>query len=160
MRVLLWSDMEGMSRIATIASAGRYSPVLSDRPPQVPDEVVAAATGLLHDGANAVFVVNWHGLGWPNVPWDELPEPVAPTDNNAWSEGFDAMFQIGFHARAGTANGFVGHTMVPGLRVAVDGAPVTECQIRAWLAGLPLPYGEANRTPGSCSVSGASSRTG
>lgn len=30
--------------------------------------------------------------------WDELPEPVAPTDNDAWSEGFDAMFQIGFHA--------------------------------------------------------------
>jgi hypothetical protein len=91
-------------------------------------------------------------LLWPNVLWDELPEPVAPTDNNAWSEGFDALFQIGFHARAGTANGFVGHTMVPGLRVAVDGAPVTECQIWAWLAGLPLPYGEANRTPGSCSV--------
>jgi D-aminopeptidase len=67
-------------------------------------------------------------LLWPNVLWDELPEPVAPTDNNAWSEGFDAMFQIGFHARAGTANGFVGHTIVPGLRVAVDGAPVTECQ--------------------------------
>lgn len=62
MRVLLWSDMEGMSRIATIASAGRYSPVLADRPPQVPDEVVAAATGLLHDGASAVFVVT--GTAW------------------------------------------------------------------------------------------------
>ena len=69
---------------------------------------------------------------------DELPERVAPADNNAWSEGVDAMFQVGFHARAGTANGFVSHTMVPGLRVAVDGAPVTECHIWARLAGLPV----------------------
>ena len=69
---------------------------------------------------------------------DELPERVAPADNNAWSEGVDAMFQVGFHARAGTANGFFSHTMVPGLRVAVDGAPVTECHIWARLAGLPV----------------------
>jgi hypothetical protein len=89
-------------------------------------------------GASAVLVVNGHGLGWPNVLWDELPERVAPADNNAWSEGVDAMFQVGFHARAGTANGFVSHTMVPGLRVAVDGAPVTECHIWARLAGLPV----------------------
>jgi D-aminopeptidase len=69
---------------------------------------------------------------------DELPERVAPADNNTWSEGVDAMLQVGFHARAGTANGFVSHTMVPGLRVAVDGAPVTECHIWARLAGLPV----------------------
>lgn len=85
-----------------------------------------------------MLVVNGHGLGWPNVLWDELPERLAPADNNAWSEGVDAMFQVGFHARAGTANGFVSHTMVPGLRVAIDGAPVTERHSWARLAGLPV----------------------
>lgn len=53
-------------------------------------------------------------------------------------KSFDALFQVGFHARAGTPNGFVSHTMVPGLRVAGDGAPVTESHIWARLAGLPV----------------------
>ena len=139
MWVLLWADMEGMSRVADHCEcwpvfleywrAGRR---------KFTGEVVAAATGLLQGGASAVFVVNRHGLGWPNVLWDELLERVVPADDDAWGEGFDAMFQIGFHARAGTVDGFVSHTMVPGLRVAVDGAPVTECHIWAWLAGLPV----------------------
>jgi hypothetical protein len=92
MRVLLWADMEGMSRVADHCEcwpvfleywrAGRR---------KFTGEVVAAATGLLQGGASAVFVVNGHGLGWPNVLWDELPERVVPADDDAWGEGFDAM---------------------------------------------------------------------
>ena len=102
------------------------------------DEVVAAATGLLHGGAERVFVVNGHGLGWPNLLWSDLPERVGPADEESWSEGFDAMFQVGFHARAGTDDGFISHTMVPGLSVFADGSPLTESHIWAWLQELPV----------------------
>jgi D-amino peptidase len=102
------------------------------------DEVTAAATGLLDGGATRVFVVNAHGLGWPNVLWGELPANVGPADDAAWADGFDVAFQVGFHARAGTTGAFMSHTMVPGLKVSVDGALITECHIWAWLDGLPL----------------------
>jgi D-amino peptidase len=59
-------------------------------------------------------------------------------DEAASAAGFDAMFLVGFHARAGTPDGFISHTMVPGLKVFVDGAPLTEPHIWAWLEGLPV----------------------
>ena len=102
------------------------------------DDVVAAATGLVDGGLNEVFVVNAHGLGWPNILWDQLPDGAAPADDQAAAKGFDAAFHVGFHARAGTPGAFMSHTMVPGLKVAADGALLTECHIWAWLDELPL----------------------
>jgi D-amino peptidase len=79
MRVLLWADMEGMSRIADHRECWpEFPPYWQTGRRTFTGEVVAAATGLLHGGASAVLVVNGHGLGWPNVLWDELPERVAP----------------------------------------------------------------------------------
>lgn len=139
MRIALWTDMEGMSRVQDHREcwpafdeywvAGRRN---------FTDEVVAAATGLIDGGTNEVYVVNAHGLGWPNILWDELPDGAAPADDRAYADGFDAAFQVGFHARAGTAGGFMSHTMVPGLKVAADGALLTECHIWAWLDEIPL----------------------
>jgi D-aminopeptidase len=106
MRVLLWADMEGMSRIADHRECWpEFPPYWQTGRRTFTGEVVAAATGLLHGGASAVLVVNGHGLGWPNVLWDELPERVAPADNNTWSEGFDAMFQAMARRVAGTPSG-------------------------------------------------------
>jgi len=139
MRIALWADMEGMSRIRDhhecwpafeeYWTAGRRD---------FTDEVIAAATGLIDGGRNQVFVVNAHGLGWPNILWEDLPDGAAQADNDAFSGGFDAAFHVGFHARAGTPGGFMSHTMVPGLKVAADGALLTESHIWAWLDGIPL----------------------
>jgi D-aminopeptidase len=101
------------------------------------DDVVAAAGGLLEGGAIEVVVTNAHGLGWPNVLWDQLPDGARPASEDR-TEDFDAMFQVGFHARYGTGEGFVSHTMVPRFEVRVDGIPVTESHIWAWLTGIPL----------------------
>lgn len=139
MRIALWADMEGMSRVQDHHEcwpafqeywrAGRRD---------FTDEVIAAATGLIDGGRNQVFVVNAHGLGWPNMLWEDLPDGAARADDDAFSNGFDAAFHVGFHARAGTPGGFMSHTMVPGLKVAADGALLTESHIWAWLDGVPL----------------------
>lgn len=139
MRVLLWSDMEGMSRVTDHRQCWpAFAQYWETGRRAFTDDILAAARGLLDGGASGVYVVNGHGLGWPNLLWEELPERVEQADDRAWSDGFDAMFQVGFHARAGTPAGFMAHTMVPGLAVAADGAPITESHIWAWLAGIPV----------------------
>ena len=139
MRIALWADMEGMSRVVDHRQCWpAFEEYWTEGRDAFTDEVVAAATGLIDGGAHEVYVVNAHGLGWPNLLWDELPDGAAPADDRAYAEGFDAAFQVGFHARAGTPGAFMSHTMVPGLKVAADGAPLTECHIWAWLDELPL----------------------
>lgn len=131
--------MEGMSRVTDHRECWPVFPEYwrSGRR-KFTDETKAAAAGLLQGGASAVYVVNGHGLGWPNLLWAELPDGSHPADDEAWSEGFDATFMVGFHSRYGTSDGFVSHTMVPGLRVSVDGRPVTEPHIWAWLSEVPV----------------------
>jgi D-amino peptidase len=139
MRVLLWTDMEGMSRVEDHRECWpAFLQYWESGRRAFTDEVLAAVGGLLDGGASEVFVVDGHGLGWPNLLWDELPVGAGPADEHAWSDGFDAMFQVGFHARAGTPDGFMAHTMVPGLAVAADGTPLTESHIWAWLVGIPV----------------------
>lgn len=139
MRVLLWTDMEGMSGITDHRQCWpAFAEYWETGRRAFTDEVIAAATGLLDGGAERVFVVNGHGLGWPNLIWSDLPDRVDPADDESWRDGFDAMFQVGLHARAGTPDGFISHTMVPGLSVHADGSPLTECHIWAWLEELPV----------------------
>lgn len=139
MRVLLWTDMEGMSGVVDHRQCWpAFLQYWRTGRRAFTDEVLAAAGGLLDGGATQVAVVNGHGLNWPNLLWEELPDRVEPADDRAWAEGFDAMFQVGFHARAGTPAGFMAHTMVPGLAVAADGRPLTESHIWAWLVTLPV----------------------
>jgi D-amino peptidase len=130
--------MEGTSQIADHRECWpAFREYWASGRPKLTSDVVAAARGLLDGGASEVVVMDAHGLGWSNVLLDGLPAGAAPPDHHTWSEGFDAMFQVGFHARGGS-RGFVSHTMVPGLGVAVDSVPATESHIWAWLMGVPL----------------------
>lgn len=139
MRVQLWTDMEGMSGVTDHRQCWpAFAEYWVSGRRAFTDEVVAAATGLLDGGADRVLVVNAHGLGWPNLLWADLPDRVEPADEESWRDGCDAMFQIGFHARSGTPNGFISHTMVPGLSVYADNSPLTECHIWAWLQEAPV----------------------
>jgi D-amino peptidase len=139
MRVLLWTDMEGISRVTDHRECWPAFPEYwSTGRQKFTDEVKAAASGLLEGGASAVYVCNAHGLGWPNILWSELPKGSVEADQSAWAAGFDAAFFVGFHAAVDTADGFISHTMVPGLGVNVDGRPVTEPHIWAWLEEIPV----------------------
>jgi len=50
-------------------------------------------------------------------------------------EGYDGAILLGFHAMAGTLNGFASHTLIPFLRVRVNGQPVGEAALIGWLCG-------------------------
>jgi D-aminopeptidase len=51
---------------------------------------------------------------------------------------YDAVFQVGRHARCGTKDGFLAHTNTPNLRVALDGMLLTESHLEAWDAAVPV----------------------
>lgn len=140
MRVLLIADMEGTSRITDHRECWPcFSDYWRTGRRRMTADVVAAASGLLEGGASEVVVQNAHGLGgWPNLLIDELPEGCAPLGEGPSNQGFDAHFQVGFHARCGTNDGFVSHTHVPDFRLEVDGRLITECHFNAWSAGTPL----------------------
>ncbi|MBI5292147.1 MAG: M55 family metallopeptidase [Chloroflexi bacterium] len=139
MRILLWTGMEGMSEITDHHECWPVFPhYWQTGRRKFTADVVAAASGLLEGGATEVVVMNGHGLGWPNVLWEDLPDQVRPYGRGSRGKGFDGLFQVGFHARCGTTDGFISHTFVPHFRVAVDGALVTESHAAAWLVGVPL----------------------
>ena len=130
--------MEGVSRISDYRECWPVYPQYweSGRGKMTAD-VVSAAQGLLAGGATEVVVRNAHGTGdWPNLLLDQLPAGVTRFDGDPAT--IDAAFQVGFHARCGTGDGFISHTMVPEFRIRVNGALITECHANAWHAGLPM----------------------
>jgi D-amino peptidase len=139
MRVAMWVDMEGASRITDHRECWPAFPQYWDSGrPKLTADVVAAAQGLLDGGVSEIVVVNAHGLGWPNLLSEEFPDGAVPADDRSWNEEIDAILQVGFHARYGTSDGFLSHTMLPDLAFAVDGVSVTESHIWSWVAGVPL----------------------
>ena len=81
-----------------------------------------------------------HGGNTVNVSPEALP-PGAQLetwrDFDLRSHAVDATFQVGYHPRGGI-DGFLSHTLVPGLRFRVDGELISESHCRAWASGVPL----------------------
>jgi D-aminopeptidase len=141
-RVVLSVDMEGISQLEDpqeiIAFARPYWETGRRR---MTADTVAAAEGLLAGGAEEVIVLDNHASGNPqNLLDEELPDGARVETWEVFDLGehrVDAMLQVGYHARAGV-EAFVSHTYVPGLRLRVNGEPVSESHGRAWAAGVPL----------------------
>jgi D-aminopeptidase len=140
MRILLQTDMEGAAWITDYREAVPVFPEYwRTGRRRLTADVVAAAVGLLDGGATEVAVRNGHGFGsWPNIVAEDLPERAALVTGPVAAGTFGAAFQLGFHARCGTPDGFLAHTMAPGLAVALDGAPSTESHLAAFNRGVPL----------------------
>ncbi len=139
MRVALWVDMEGTSHILDHRECWpAFLHYWKTGRPKLMSDVSAAAQGLLDGGAKEVIVVNAHGLGWPNILPDKLPKGCK-TDEENENNDFDAIFQVGFHSRAGTKNGFISHTMVPNiLSIELNSKPITESHVWGFLNALPI----------------------
>jgi D-amino peptidase len=109
--------------------------------PRLEADVVAAVEGLIQGGASEVIVLDNHGSGDPvNISAGCLPDAARLETWNVFDlpeKGVDGMFQLGYHARGGSA-GFVSHTYVPGLRLRVGDELISESHGRAWAARVPL----------------------
>ncbi len=139
MNILLWTDMEGISQITDHRECWPvYPEYWQTGRRKYTRDAIAAASGLLEGGATEVFVVNGHGLGWPNLLSEEFPKRVRVFEDSDKRTRIDALFQVGFHSRCGTADGFISHTFVPCFRVSVNDALITEGHAVGWRVRVPV----------------------
>ncbi len=135
-------DMEGAAGIGHVKECFPWCPEYHKHGVvQLADDVNAIVRGLRTGGIEDIFVCDWHYMG-QNLsesklePHAKLLEVGLVEDLKKFLEGgYDGVVLLCFHAMAGTPNGFVSHTMIPFLKVRVNGQPVGEAALIGWLFG-------------------------
>ena len=145
MRILISADIEGVCGVAhpdqTLIGNHGYEQARR----LMTQEVNAVAAGALEAGAAHVAVVDGHGQ-FRNLVLEELHDEVALVAGKPRLHGmlgglaehgpWDALFLVGYHARAGSF-GVLAHTIngAAFARVDVNGVPVGETFLNSLLAG-------------------------
>jgi D-amino peptidase len=141
MRIAVSVDMDGASQLRGVREIfGCFPEYWATGRPRLEADVVAACEGLLAGGASELILLDNHGGNTVNFAPEALPHGARTETWHVYdlpAHGIDAMFQVGYHARGGI-DGFLSHTYMPGLRLRVDGEPISESHGRAWAAQVPL----------------------
>lgn len=146
MRVYIVTDMEG---VGGVVDDGQVVPVggqaYEEARRWLTLEVNAAVQGALAGGATQLVVLDGHGANkCRNIVYELLHEGATCIQGMPWPEylpgldsSFDAMFQIGVHAMAGTANAVLDHTMSSEswVEMRVNGQAMGEIGLCAAVAG-------------------------
>ncbi|MCW5947100.1 MAG: M55 family metallopeptidase [Fimbriimonadales bacterium] len=122
MRVLIMTDMEGVSGIVVWDQVSHGGSMYEEGRRLYTEEINAAVRGAKAAGATQIVVVDCHGAGGPNTFNSLVPELLDPNcewvAHHAWSRysemfesGCDACLLVGMHARAGTPDGVMCHTI-------------------------------------------------
>ena len=122
MRVLIMSDMEGVSGIVTWAQVTGGEKYYDECRVLYTEEINAAVRGAVAAGATEIVAVDCHGAGgdWTfNSFRADLLHPACDwVAHHTWGrytelleKGCDAMLAVGMHARAGTPDGVLCHTI-------------------------------------------------
>ncbi len=148
MRVLIISDMEGVSGIVKVEQIKGGEKLYEEGRRLYTEEINAAVRGARAAGAEEVVVLDCHGAGegWTfnSLIPDLLDEGCDWVVQNRWTEytdflekGCDAALFVAMHARAGTAGGVLSHTVsgTDWYRLRFNGVEVGETGINAALCG-------------------------
>ncbi len=122
MHVLVMTDMEGVSGITVWDQVSSGEPMFEEGRRLYTEEINAAVRGAKRAGAKRVVVVDCHGAGKGHTFNSLVPELIHPdcewVAHTAWSrytemleEKCDACLLVGMHARAGTPDGVMCHTI-------------------------------------------------
>src|SRR6059058_708878 len=122
MRVLVMCDMEGVSGIVVWEQVNGGSPQYEEGRRLYTEEINAAVRGAKRAGAKEIVAVDCHGAGGGWQFNSFVPELLdADCDwvsHHPWSrytelleKGCDAALMIGMHAKAGTPDGVLCHTI-------------------------------------------------
>ena len=122
MRVHIISDIEGVSGIAKPEQVAGGEPLFEEARRLYTEEINAAIRGARAAGATEIVVMDCHGAGkgWTfNSLVADLLDPGCEWGvQDDWTEytefleqGCDAALFIGMHARAGTGDGVLNHTV-------------------------------------------------
>ena len=148
MRVHVISDMEGVAGIVKWEQTGAGEPLFEEGRRLYTEEINAAVRGARAGGATEIVVMDCHGSGKGTTFNNLVPDLLDPgceyvvqeewTGYTAFLEaGCDAALFVAMHARAGTPDGVLNHT-VSGREwqnLWFNGTPVGETGINAALCG-------------------------
>ena len=148
MRVFVVSDMEGVAGIVKWQQVNGGDPMYEEGRRLYTEEINAAVRGAKAAGATEIVVMDCHGAGggWNfNSLLPELLDPACEfvvqehwTEYTAFLEsGCDAALFVGMHAKAGTADGVLSHTVSGQAwrELRFNGVAVGETGINAALCG-------------------------
>ena len=122
MRVLIMSDMEGVSGIVDWAQVNGGASRYEEGRRRYTEEINAAVRGARRAGATEIVAVDCHGAGGPWQFNSLIPELLDPgcewVAHHTWTgytefleQGCDAALFVGMHAKAGTERGVLSHTV-------------------------------------------------
>ena len=144
-KVFISVDMEGIAGLVNGESTGRSGADYGYFRRIMSAEANAAVLGAFDAGASEVVVRDSHGSARNILP--DLLDPRARLIRD-WSggpldmvegidESFDALVFIGYHARAGTPDAIIDHTMSGNVTdFSMNGVSLPEAGINALIAGL------------------------
>ncbi len=148
MRVLIMSDMEGVSGIVDWAQVNGGAPMYEEGRRLYTEEINAAIRGAFAAGATEVVAVDCHGAGGSWSFNSFIPELLDPrcewVAHHTWTgytemleDGCDAALFVGMHAKAGTQEGVLSHTVSSEAwhNLWFNGVSVGETAINAALCG-------------------------
>jgi D-amino peptidase len=147
-KVFVVSDMEGVSGIVKGPQTSGGAPMYEEGRRLYTEEINAAVRGAKAAGATEIVVMDCHGAGGEWTFNSLVPELVDPdceyVVQNEWTEytefleaGVDAALFVGMHARAGTRDGVLNHTVSGQVwqNLWFNGTLVGETGINAALCG-------------------------
>ena len=148
MRILIMADMEGVSGIVTWDQVTGGAPMYEEGRRLYTEEINAAVRGAKAAGATEIVAVDCHGAGGDWSFNSFVPELLDPdcewVAHHAWGrytelleQGCDAVLLVGMHARAGTPDGVLCHTIstVTWRNLWFNDDLVGECGVNAALCG-------------------------
>ena len=145
MKVYISADIEGIAGISHWDEAAKAHATYQEFRAEMTEEVVAACEGAMAAGATEILIKDAHDTG-RNIIAARLPDcarlirgwsghPLAMVQE--LDESFDALLFIGYHAKAGTQDNPLAHTLT--LRIAglsINGDLASEFRLHSYAAGL------------------------
>ncbi len=115
-RVLILTDLEGISGVGTVDAISFGTPPYRDACEKLMGDTNAATDALFAEGAETVYVLDGHGSGQNFIKemLDKRAVQVTIADLSWVIKDISAVVLIGMHAMAGTRNAFLDHTQDSG----------------------------------------------
>ncbi len=143
LKVFISVDMEGVGGVIHWEDVSRNGKDYSLFRRLMTDETNAAIEGALEAGATEILVRDSHGSARNILPDQLHPEAILLRD---WSGGllsmmegidetYDAVIFVGYHAREGTPDAVLKHTMTGTIDVFINGKNMPEAGINGAIAG-------------------------
>ena len=139
--VFLLTDVEGIAGVDSITQMDRKSPEYKNTRMLLSNSINKAVSACFEANADKVYYLDGHG-GGGNV-FEDLIDPRAQKCNlQEWIElkksgSIDCQIELGAHARAGTINGFLDHTVGSKtiFSIKINGIEMSETSLHAALCG-------------------------